>query len=175
MAFTRSTYDPCQYDKDLDESTSVLTYLLDPSKFYNCNDCRIEFGIVGGNAVSRTQHNMVELENDLRGQTRVFSNCPHKKFIPGTIIQDKANNGCKPGCSSTGLPCGSASCRNDGLKHLPACQMIQYKPRINNVGYKLDYPACPGYGTPTKPGKKVKKSKKYAPTAYQGQQGLAKY
>jgi hypothetical protein len=175
MAFTRPTYDPCAYDKDLDESTSVLSYLLDPSKFYNCNECRIEFGVVGGNAVSRTQHNIVELENDLRGQTRQYSQCPHKKYIPGTIIQGKANNGCKPGCGADGLPCGSAACKNDNLRHLPACNMIQYKPRIDNVGYKLDYPPCPGYGAPAGTGQKVKKAKKYTPSAWQGQQGYAKY
>lgn len=173
MSFTRAPYDTCAYDKRLDESTSVLTWLLDPNKFYNCNECRIEFGIVGGNSVSRYSGNMVDLESDLRGQTRLYSQCPAKHYLPGTIVQGKKRfSKCKPGCGTTGLPCGSLSCRNEPLKHLPDCQMIQYKPRIDNVGYDLDYPPCPKYGVP-KINKHKKRSKKaWSPHAWQGQMGV---
>ena len=171
MSFNHLSYDPCAYDKRLDESTSVLTYVLDPNKFYNCNECRIEFGVLGGNNVSRYIGNMVDLESDLRNQTRLASDCPSKKYIPGTVVQVKTNNGCKPGCGKSGLPCGSASCRKDPLKHLPACNIIDYGRRIDNIGYELNYPACPARGPKMERPKKEKKSK-FSVHAWQGQVGI---
>lgn len=172
MSFNRPIYDPCAYDKRLDESTSVLSWQLDPSRYYNCNQCRIEFGLVGGNNVSLHKGNLVDLESELRNQTRLFSQCPSRKFLPGTTVQGQRGNGCKPGCGTTGLPCGSLECRTQDSRHLPGCQMIQYKPRIDNVGYKLDYAPCPS----RKVSKKSKKIKRPATTgwdinAWQGQMG----
>jgi len=172
MSFNRAMYDPCAYDKRLDESTSVLTYQLDPNKFYNCNECRIEFGVVGGNAVSRFEGNLVDLESDLRNQTRLYSQCPDRKFLPGTIVQGESTNNCKPGCSKTGLPCGTPNCRNDHLNHLPACQIVQYKPRPDNIGYDLNYPPCP---KPVK-SQRVKAARKAKKRLQRmGQVGLANY
>ena len=149
MSFTRPRYDPCAYSKELDESTSTLNYMLDPNKHYSCNECRVDFGIVGGNNVSRIDGNMVDLESDLRNQTRLYSKCPAKKYLPQ----------CKPNCttSQTGLPCGSRSCQTTPLYHLPTCKMIHYKPRIDNIGYEINYPACP---PPQEPKKRPYMSKK---------------
>ena len=134
MSFNRPIYDKCDYYKRLNESTSVLTYALNPDKFYNCNECRIAFGVVGGNAVSRTRGNLVDLESELRNQTRLYSHCPSKKFLPN----------CPGSCSSkTGLPCGPVRCRQEPLHHLPTCNIVQYKPRPQNVGFHLEYPSCP--------------------------------
>ena len=143
MSFNRAIYDPCAYNKRLDESTSVLTYNLDPNKFYNCNQCRINFGIVSGNDVSLTTSNLVDLESELRNQTRLYSLCPEKKFLPG----------CASCESNVGLPNGSVCCKKEAKFDLPECNMIQYKPRINNVGYELNYPSCgrvPSFTCPLK-------------------------
>jgi len=134
MSFNRAIYDPCEYNKRLDESTSVLSYNLDPNRYYNCSQCRIGFGTVGGNQVSLTACNMVDLESDLRNQTRLYSRCPEKKYLPK----------CKPNCkSNSGLPC--EGCRADTLVNLPECNLVQYKPRIDHIGYQLDYPECPSH------------------------------
>jgi hypothetical protein len=178
MAFTRPLYDPCEYDKTLEESTSTLSYLLDPNKHYNCNPCRIQFGIVGGNDVSIYQGNNVDLESELRGQTRAYSNCPSKKYLPGTIIQGQDSNQCKPGCGKDGLPCGSLSCRKENLRHLPACDIIQYKQKIDDVGYELKYPPCSGFvGHPVNKGAACasKKEKQYTPSNWQSQQGYEQW
>lgn len=148
MSFTRPIYDPCAYSKELDESTSTLNYVLDPNKWYNCNECRNEFGLVAGNNVSRYSGNLVDLESDLRNQTRLYSRCPSKKYLP------KCKDSCK---HSSGTPCGSRACQPDNLYHLPSCQMIQYKPRIDHIGYEINYPACPA---PPAPKKHKKTSKK---------------
>ena len=134
MSFNRAIYDPCAYNKRLDESTSVLTYNLDPNRYYNCNQCRIQFGVVGGNDVSLSACNLVDLESDLRNQTRLYSLCPEKKYLPTCDLN------CK---SKLGLPCGSRCCKNEVKYNLPECNIIQYKPRIDNVGYELKYPSCP--------------------------------
>ncbi len=177
MSFTRQRYDTCNYDKQLDESTSVLSYILDPSKHYNCNECMVSFGIVGGNTTSRYAGNMVDLESDLRGQTRILSDCPERKFQPGTIVQGQVTNGCKPGCGTDGLPCGSLECRKDNLVALPVCELIQYAPKINNIGYQLKYPECKELKKYQKQhGTYVPQVEKFNATRWQGQQGqMANY
>jgi len=166
MSFNRAIYDPCAYRKQLNESTSVLTYVLNPDKFYNCNECRIAFGVVGGNEVSRTKGNLVDLESDLRNQTRLYSHCPGRKFLPN----------CRTGCknSKTGLPCGPVSCHKDNLSHLPTCNIVQYKQRPQNVGFHLKYPSCPSGPAPSQtiPHKNHRATQRHHPRAWQGQQGV---
>lgn len=120
MSSNRLIYDTCAYDKDIAQSgVDQLSYTLDPNKFYRAVPCRPELGIIGGNNVSVVKGNLVDLENDLRGQTRYLSRCPLKKntWIPknGKIQIPKQYT--KPGVSID----------TDKL-HLPPCQMIRYDP-----------------------------------------------
>lgn len=163
MSWTRTQYDQCAYQKDLGQSTSSLNYTLDPNKFYNCNDCRVEFGLIGGNNVSRTQGNMVDLESDLRNQTRQYSTCPERKFLP--FCEGCEENG--------GLPCGSSSCkRKEHLKHLGGCNIVQYAPRIDHVGFDLRYPGCPIQNMTSIDGMPMKYPPQLNPVQWQGQQGV---
>ena len=52
MSFNRLRYDDCSYSQELTQTTSILSYQLDPNRYYNCNACRNTFGLVGGNNVS---------------------------------------------------------------------------------------------------------------------------
>lgn len=171
MSFTRPRYDACAYKTTLTESTSVAGYTMDPTKFNHCSPCRMEFGIVGGNNVSIFGGDMVQLESDLRGQTRVASQCPEKKYSPSTVIEGVKTNGCKPGCGKTGVPCGSLSCRQDDLKHLPACNIVDWGKRIDNVGYEIKYPPCPARGTPMAALPSAPRTREYKPSSWQGQIG----
>lgn len=173
MAFTRQLYDSCATKKRTDEGTGVLSYLMDPNKFYNCNPCRIQLGTVGGNNVSLYEGNMVDLESDLSGRTRVASHCPSNHFLPGTIVQGKDVNSCTPDCGMDGLPCGKAECRKEKLLHLPECNLVNYKKRPDTIGYELNYPPCSSKKAPIK-NKKVKKSRD-VPTEWQGQQGVQQW
>ena len=103
MSSNRLIYDECAYKKSLEESISPLKYMMYPGKYDNDSKCRIEFGLVGGNGVSLFCGNLVDLESDLRGQTRLNSNCPTKMYSPPSE---------KP-----------------KLFHQPTCQM-QYYPKI---------------------------------------------
>ena len=76
MSSNRLIYDNCAYNKKIQESTSPLNYTLYPGKFENTSKCRIELGSVGGNGVSLFSGNLVDLESDLRNQSRPASLCP---------------------------------------------------------------------------------------------------
>ena len=127
MSSNRLRYDTCAYKKELDQSTGPLSYTLNPMKYENCNQCRMELGVVGGNAVSQITGNMVDLENDLRGQTRPASNCPSKHYQPSCA--DKIGDACQPSqIQLQGSACDAPRTIDTKLQHLRPCQMIRYKP-----------------------------------------------
>ena len=170
MAFTKQLYDTCAAKKRTDESTGIVSYIMDPNKWYNCNPCRIESGIVGGNQVSLYEGNLVDLESEFRGQTRQASECPSSKYLPGTVIQGRDYYTCGPESGVDGLPCGNAKTRQEKLIHLPGCELVQYKPKPETVGYELSYPPCASNGYTPKPDKRKRKAP-YMPNEWQGQQG----
>lgn len=100
------------------QSNGVLGYRLDPNRFYNCNQCFIDRGIVGGNTASLYSGNLVDLESDLMGRTRPQSHCNSVQFRPGTIIQ--------------GVSCGKPK-----MEHLPVCSLIDYKPKACSKTYDV--------------------------------------
>lgn len=106
MSWNHLSHDICAYNKFLKESVSPLAYQLDPLKFENCNKCRIQIGTPGGTAVSHINGNLVDLENDLRGQTRPLTHCPSHKFHPNTYKSRQMNA---------------------EMKHLRPCQIVNYK------------------------------------------------
>ena len=128
MSSNRLMYDTCAYKKRLDESVGPLNYVLYPGKYENCSKCRIELGVTGGNNVSLFSGNLVDLESDLRGQTREASLCPSKKYQPR----------CKS-CpdNHSGIPCGSLKCQ-EKMNNLPGCQMFKYPPTVKTPPTKID-------------------------------------
>jgi len=82
MSSNRLSYDTCAYKTELKQSTAPLEYMMYDGKYNNSAKCRIEFGTVGGNGVSLYSGNLVDLESDLRGQTRLLSDCPSTMFQP---------------------------------------------------------------------------------------------
>lgn len=118
MSSNRLSYDSCAYEKSLQQSTSPLDYMLYNGKYENSSKCRIEFGTLGGNGVSLFDGNLVDLESELRGQTRQASLCPSKSYTQtGKNYDDKGN----------GMPYSSNAC-NTKIVHQPSCQM-QYYPK----------------------------------------------
>jgi hypothetical protein len=113
MSFNHMNADSETYMRRLGESVTILDYILSPFRFEHKNKCRHELGIVGGTAVSHLDANMVDLESDLRGQTRLLSKCGGnmwKPVAPGEkIYNDKT------------APIDTTQ------KHLPSCQMIGYR------------------------------------------------
>ncbi len=112
MSFNRSKYDPCSYQKDLENNVSTLGYILSPIRYENTNKCRHELGFLNGTNVSHIAGNMVDLESDLRGQTRYLSKCDNNKYIPTNDNMVK-NDKTQP--------------IDTTMRHLPACQSITYR------------------------------------------------
>lgn len=118
MSWNRMSHDACAYNKYLTQSVDPLGYHLDPIQFENCNKCRMEIGTLGGPNVSHIKGNMVDLENDLRGQTRPSTKCPSYKHQPNATNVIQRYEQYKPVRHDP---------INTTLKHLPPCQMIGYK------------------------------------------------
>jgi hypothetical protein len=124
MSFNRTKYDNCSYKVDLKSSVDTLSYILSPCRYENNNKCMHQLGLVGGTSVSHIKGNLVDLDSELRGQTRIISKCPANLYTPsddGIIKNDKT-----PPIDQT-------------MKHLPSCQSIMYRPvplppplKINN-------------------------------------------
>lgn len=113
MSFNHLAYDHCTYKRNLKENVSMLSYILSPFRYEHAQKCRHELGLVGGTAVSHIKGNIVDLESDLRGQTRYATRCAaaqHHPLLPGeTIHNDK-----------------TPPIHTDML-HLPRCQMVSYR------------------------------------------------
>lgn len=114
MSYNRLTYDTCEYGKRLQESTGPLSYSMYPMKYENCKKCRHSIGLVAGNDVSIARGNMVDLENDLRNQTRPASRCPEAKYQGPQY----------PFVSYPGVSCGGRSVDVSPV-HLPECQFFE--------------------------------------------------
>lgn len=127
MSFNRTRYDTCTYGRELRENVSILSYILQRDRYEHVKKCRHELGLVGGTAVSHVAGNLVDLESDLRGQTRVLSHCTTTKAKP-----------LEPGASILNDRTEPIDTR---LKHLPACQMISY--RAVPLPPAMHRPSCP--------------------------------
>ena len=127
MSSNRLIYDTCAYKHELSQSVGPLQYVLNPIKFENVNKCRMELGVVGGTAVSHVKGNLVDLETDLRGQTRRQTKCPTRLYQNPCPTGDI--NDCRPSnIQIRGDPSQSERMIDTKMLHLPSCQMIRYRP-----------------------------------------------
>ncbi len=90
---------------------------------------RIEFGTVGGTNVSHIKGNLVDLETELRGTTRLQSKCPTLKY------QNPCPSGEMTTCQPDEIvikanPSNSGKILNLEHVHLGSCQLAKYKPTI---------------------------------------------
>ncbi len=131
MSSNRLRYDQCSYQSDLSQSVGPLGYLLNPMKYENCDKCRHEFGLLGGQEVSNIKGNLIDLESNLRGQTRYASNCPSKQYAPtegNTIVIE-------------GNACNKKRVIDITKVHLPSCQTIE-RPAVV-LPPPINYNSCP--------------------------------
>lgn len=140
MSSNRLIYDQCEYDVRVAESTGTLAYMLDPLAHENVKKCRIELGIVGGNNVSLTKGNIIDVESDLKGVTRKASLCPSRKYRTKCATSDCLS--CQPeDIVIDGPGCDLPREVDTELVHLPSCNMFRYKP--TPLPKALDFPDCP--------------------------------
>ena len=146
MSSNRLIYDTCAYKHNLTQSVGPLQYVLNQIKFENSSKCRMELGVVGGTAVSHVKGNLVDLETDLRGQTRRSTKCPSRLY-QNPCPKGDINN-CKPGAIHIrGDPSQTERTIDTTMLHLPACQMMRFRPTplpteldFNHKVYRSDMP-----------------------------------
>ena len=128
MSSTRSKYDLCAYRQEIKQSTGPLSYVLDPAPYQRCDKCRMALGIVGGSEVGNIRGSIVDLESDMRGQTRRLSNCPSMQYHNPCNASADAHS-----CNPSFIPFGNdpdAPPIDVRMVPLPDCQMINYKPVV---------------------------------------------
>jgi len=153
MSSNRLIYDQCEYDTRIEESTGTLAYMLNPLAHENKHKCRFELGLVGGNNVSITKGNIVDVESDLLGVTRKASLCPSRKFKNVCATSDVMD--CQPdNIVIDGPGCNTPREVDTSMVHLPKCNMFRYKPI--SLPRALDLPECPGNQVPRCAPKKTK-------------------
>lgn len=115
----RLKYDNCSYQKDLYESTSPLAYQLSQYKYENCNKCLYD--------KFWTPYQLVDIETELRNQTRPLSKCDQFKYSPN--------------CRQSGL-CLSTFDKSVPVVPAPEVCPIIYNniPRQTHPGYHLPDP-----------------------------------
>lgn len=128
MSFSRRKYDRDETTVDLRQQTSVLDHAMDLNRYRNCNECRIPFGVVGGNEVSRSVSNAVDVESDLFGLNIIASRVPSKQWAPS----------CPPG--TEGMPDYACKAKIP-MNHLGECTLITYKPKPTQIPFELP-PVC---------------------------------
>lgn len=93
MSSNRLIYEPCAYEAAVKQSTDPLKYITSVDAYENSKRCgsKVEFG------------NRADIESELRGQSRLQSNCPSKKYNPGEMAYQVADKNYSPpdACSFT--------------------------------------------------------------------------
>jgi hypothetical protein len=127
MSFNHLKNENIEYRTRLGESVDTLEYILSPFRYEHADKRRHNLGIIGGPAVSHIRGNLVDLESDLRCQTRLNTHCVEKQYKPLAPGQPITNDKTKP--------------IDTALLHLPSLQMISYRsvpfpPSISENIYK---------------------------------------
>lgn len=126
-SLTRGIYDSCAYKRRLHESTSPLMYNINPVAYESCTKCHMAYpgfiGALGGQGFG-IGPDRVDVDSDLRGQTRLLTNCPTHKYNPHSYKYCGACTNCNNGVPCTsgqqGLPC--AHCRQKDVSGLRDCR-----------------------------------------------------
>ena len=77
----RKIYDRCEELCWRNQSTAPIGWTLDADRFVHVNRCRADDSVVGGTSVS-ADYIYIDVESDLRGQTRPLTQCPAYKYLP---------------------------------------------------------------------------------------------
>ena len=138
MASTRTLYDNCTIPTSSNANNSILQYSMDPNKYYNCNQCSNDFGLLGGNDVSVTNDNMVDLESRFRGLGKAINRCMENQSLTDCI-------GCNGDPKSgPGFACKLNNCSvKPNMTYLKSCKIIDYGTKPHLQPSQVNMPKCP--------------------------------
>ncbi len=121
-SLTRGIYDDCAYKRRLHESTSPLLYQINPIAYESCTKCHMAYpGMIsdagqGGKGFG-IGPDRVDIDSDLRGQTRLLTRCPSHKYNPKSYQYCGECERC-----SGGLPCSCSHCKSRDVSGLSDCR-----------------------------------------------------
>ena len=119
-ALSRLIHDDCAYKHRLYESTSPLMYRINPVFAEACSKCHMGYpgfiGTLGGFGFG-VGPDRIDIDSDLRGETRLITKCPTHKYNPNSYIYCSKCSNC-----NAGLPCGCAHCKHSDVSHLQDCR-----------------------------------------------------
>ena len=102
MSFSKSKYDSCASNMQKDGNKSIFDYIVDKSRFVNDNECNNYTAPFLTYIPTGTPTINVDIENDLKGMSRITSKCINCKYTPsdtanGPLYDHYPNN--KKECS----------------------------------------------------------------------------
>lgn len=112
------------------QSRDMFSYTQIPTKFEHPSKCRNALGLVGGSEVSNISGNLVDLESDLLGITRVQSKCIARQYKPACALGGENCPDVPASFSFVDKSTGQSHTVNTKPQHLPTCQMVTY-PGVN--------------------------------------------
>lgn len=128
FSFTNSLYDECNLQQKQKESTGPYNWITD-SVHESKADCFVSQSPFMHNTFRNVPSSTIDIESDLRNQTRLLSRCGSQRFDP-----TKFNN-CQD-CTkcNSGLPCGCEHCQNAKNEHkLNDCEKSGLIPEYTRV------------------------------------------
>ena len=105
-----------------EQSAGMFAYTQLPQKFENPNKCRNTLGLIGGTEVSNISGNLVDLESDLLGITRVQSKCIARQYQPACALGGPDCPDQPPSFSFTDKSTGESRTVDTSPRNLPSCQ-----------------------------------------------------
>jgi hypothetical protein len=142
FSFTKSLYDDCNLTKKDQESTGAFKWITD-SVYENPNNCNINASPFMHNQFKNIPAAAVDIENDLRNQTRVLSRCPSSRFDPSKVVNNNKFTSKLEDCKSQALvpeytrinkPCNIFSGVSINRFH-PLCEDLQDVNKIQSNSY----------------------------------------
>jgi hypothetical protein len=126
MSSNRLIYDNCAYSLKVNDNKDQFKYWVYAPKYENCAKCKFS------NEEDRQRLSQrVEIESELKDQTRLSTLCPSKKYLPCGI---GSNDACKTYATITPYLCERDMVQWD--KHIP-------NNRLYDISYKADSELCP--------------------------------
>jgi hypothetical protein len=109
-----------------EQSQGMFAYTQTPLKFEHPEKCRNALGLVGGTEVSNISGNMVDLESDLMGITRVQSKCIARQYKPACPLGGPGCPDVPPSFTFKDKATGQTRIVNTEPHNLPTCQFTTY-------------------------------------------------
>lgn len=87
MSFTKTKYDNCVNEQQQQSNKSIFDYVLDNSMYINKNECNNYTAPFLTYIPTGVSSKNIEIENDLKGISRVFTKCIKCKYQPDDLSQ----------------------------------------------------------------------------------------